>query len=1532
MVSQQGLYQSSYEHDACGVGMVVNIHGGKSHELVDNALKVLENMEHRGAETRDKTGDGAGILIQIPHEFILLQGIPVPEKGRYGTGMVFLPKDEEAQHSILNVMIEEIEREGLTLMHMRSVPTSSEVLGIGAREVEPAIKQIFVTGDLDKTKNIDRVLYLIRKRVENRVARMAQDGADCLTNSIYEDFYICSLSSKYIIYKGMLTSGQLRRYFPDLSSPYFTSGLALVHSRFSTNTFPKWKLAQPFRLLAHNGEINTIRGNRGWMKARESVLNSEALGDIKDIRPIVQEGMSDSASLDNVFEFLTMSGLSLPQAMAILVPESFNDKNPISEDLKAFYEYHSILMEPWDGPAALLFSDGRYAGGMLDRNGLRPSRYTITKNGMIVVASEVGVMDFEPADVVSKGRLQPGKILLIDTEEGKIYYDSEIKAKLASEHPYREWLQENRVQLEKLKSGRHVENSVSDLKRKLIAFGFGQEDIDKTVVPMAVNGQEPVAAMGNDTPLAVISDKPQVFFNYFRQQFAQVTNPAIDPIREELIMSLTEYIGAVGTNILTPDASNCKMVRLPQPVLTNTQLDILCNIRYKGFKTIKLGMTFDVNSTSSNAGERLRDALERLCKKAEQAVDDGFNYIILSDKETGENMSAKSVDTAAETREIHVAIPSLLAVSAVHHYLISVGKRVQTALIVESGEIREVMHAALLLGYGASAICPYMTFAVLDDLVKKHKIQEDYVTAESNYIKAVDKGLKKIMSKMGISTIRSYRGAKIFESIGLSEDLLRRYFGMEVSTIGGIGLKEIARDAIRLQQESLSQGLSPTGEKNDLLPNNGQFAWRKDGIAHAWSPESIANLQIATRLGSYKKFKEWAAKVDEKESPIFIRDFFTFKRASSPTPLDEVEPVESIVKHFVTGAMSFGALSIEAHEALALAMNKLGTRSNTGEGGEDNARYHTEVDGVSLSSKTKQIASGRFGVTAEYLVNAEEIQIKVAQGAKPGEGGQLPGFKVNDVIAKTRNAIPGISLISPPPHHDIYSIEDLAQLIFDLKNINPTAAVSVKLVAESGVGTIAAGVAKAKADLIVISGSEGGTGASPASSMRFAGISPEIGLAETQQTLVINGLRNQVRLQTDGQLKTAKDVIVMAMLGADEFSFGTLPLIVLGCVMMRKCNTNTCPMGVATQDERLRARFMGKSEYVVNFFTFLAQQVREYLSEIGVYKLKDIIGRTDLIEVLTDKATDKQKTIDFGRLLHSPETDKALYWDRGEFTKVSGVKDEEIIKAALPAIERKEEVNLDFAIRNTDRAVGTMLSGVIAKKYGEAGLPSGTINMKFKGSVGQSFGAFAVRGLNLKLEGEANDYFGKGLSGGCISIMPPVRRSDDFVAEDNIIAGNTGLYGATSGELYVNGCVGERFAVRNSGAIAVVEGAGDHCCEYMTGGRVVVLGKTGRNFAAGMSGGVAYVYDQNHTFDYFCNMDMVEINLVEDASSRKELLEFVRRHYLHTGSPLAGRMLDDWNHYVEDFIQVVPIEYKRVLEEEKMQELQRKIADMQRDY
>lgn len=1487
---REGLYDPTHEHDACGVGMIVNLNGSKSHELVDSALRVLENMKHRGAEGADnKTGDGAGIMVQIPHEFILLQGIPVPEKGKYGTGLIFLPKDPKEQEHILSIVIEEVEREGLTLMHLRAVPVNTDVLGQSARETEPDIKQVFITG-AGHTENLERTLYIIRKKIEQRVH--------------HKDFYIVSLSSRTIIYKGMLSSTQVRTYFSDLTQPYFTSGLAIVHSRFSTNTFPTWSLAQPFRLLAHNGEINTIRGNRGWMEARESVLSTPTLGNVKDIRPIVQPDMSDSASLDNVLEFFVMSGLSLPHAMAMLVPESFNDKNPISEDLKAFYEYHSILMEPWDGPAALLFSDGRYAGGMLDRNGLRPARYLITHDGMMVVASEAGVISFEAEKIKEKGRLQPGKILLVDTEEGRIYYDGELKEQLAAAKPYRQWLSANRIELDTLKSGRKVANTVDDYDRRLRAFGYTREDVERILVLMCSNGAEPTASMGNDTPLAVLSDQPQLLFNYFRQQFAQVTNPPIDPIREELVMSLTEYIGAVGMNILLPNETHCKMVRLPHPILNNTQLDILCNIRYKGFNTVKLPMLFE--AARGKAG--LQEAIDHLCKAAEQAVTDGANYIILSDR-------------GIDARQ--AAIPSLLAISAVHHHLISVQKRVQTALIVESGEIREVMHAALLLGYGASAICPYMAYAVLDDLVKKGEVQMNYETAEKNYIKAVCKGLYKIMSKMGISTIRSYRGAKIFEAVGLSEELLKGYFGTSTSTIGGIRLEEIAKDYITFHDN----GFVP--ETTDpLLPYIGQMSYRKDGEHHAWNPETISTLQLATRTGSYKKFKEFTRAVDEKQSPIFLRDFFGFRR--NPIDIEQVEPVESIVKHFVTGAISFGAISKEAHEALALAMNELGTRSNTGEGGEDNARFHDTVDGISLSSKTKQVASGRFGVTAEYLVNAEEIQIKVAQGAKPGEGGQLPGFKVDEVIARTRHSIPGISLISPPPHHDIYSIEDLAQLIFDLKNVNPRAAISVKLVAESGVGTIAAGVAKAKADLIVISGAEGGTGASPASSIRYAGISPEIGLSETQQTLVLNGLRGQVRLQTDGQLKTGRDIISMALLGAEEFAFGTTALIVLGCVMMRKCHSNTCPVGVATQDPKLRAHFRGHYKYVVNYFRFLAQEVREYLAEMGFKSLNDIVGRTDLIELRPAAEGTKASLLDFSRMLCRMEKATTLYHCTEQQHDIAHVKDVEMLQAAAPALDSRREVSLEYAIGNTDRAVGAMLSGAVAARYGNDGLPDGTISVKFKGSAGQSFGAFLAHGISFKLEGEANDYLGKGLSGGHISVLPPVR--SNFAAEQNTIVGNTLLYGATSGEVYINGRAGERFAVRNSGAIAVVEGVGDHCCEYMTGGRVVVLGQTGRNFAAGMSGGVAYVWDPKGTFDYFCNMDMVELSLLEDSTARKELHELIRQHYLYTGSALARTMLDNWPRYVEEFIQVTPIEYKKVLAEEQMRKLQQKIAEVQRDY
>ena len=1496
--SKRGLYDPANEHDACGVGMLVDIHGRKSHSIVDSALTVLENMRHRGAEGADnKTGDGAGILVQIPHEFILLQGIPVPEKGHYGTGLVFLPKDQAAQKAFLQIIQEEVEAKGLTILCLRDVPVCSEILGKDALATEPAIKQLFIVGE-EAQQELELKLYGVRKRIENRIA----------SSSFVEkkDFYVVSLSTRSLIYKGMLESMQLRKYFPDLTNEYFTSALALVHSRFSTNTFPTWSLAQPFRLLAHNGEINTIRGNRAWMAARESVLSSSRLSDMEALDPIIQPDMSDSASLDNVLEFLLASGLSLPHAMAMLVPESFNEKNPISDDLKAFYEYHSILMEPWDGPAALLFSDGRYAGGMLDRNGLRPARYLVTKKGWVLVASEVGVWDIQPEEIQEKGRLQPGKILLIDTETGKICRDQELKQQLANAHPYRKWIQDNCIELDELKSGRKVTSRVDDFDCKLRVFGYSREDIDRIMVPMCTAGAEPVGSMGNDTPLAVLSTRPHLLYDYFRQQFAQVTNPPIDPIREALVMSLVEYIGAVGNHILAPNESHCKMVRLQCPILTNTQLDILCNIRYKGFKTVKLPMLFDASQGETG----LREALERLCQEAARAVSEGANYLVLTDRNVDASMAV---------------IPSVLAVSAVHHYLISVKKRVQTALVVETGEMREVMHAALLLGFGASAVNPYMAFAILEDLVAKQAVQLNYETAEKNYVKSLCKGLLKVLSKMGISTIRSYRGAKLFEAIGLSEVLVETYFGSISSKVGGIGLAEIARDAVQMHKAGYDEDLS------EVLEHKGIYSYRKDGEKHAWNPETISTLQLATRLGSYKKFKEYTKLVDEKKEPLFLRDFLDFKR-QFPVPLEEVEPASEIMKRFVTGAMSFGSISKEAHETMAMAMNKIHGRSNTGEGGEDAGRFTEKIDGLSLRSAIKQVASGRFGVTTNYLVNADEIQIKVAQGAKPGEGGQLPGYKVNDIIAKTRHSIPGISLISPPPHHDIYSIEDLAQLIFDLRNVNPKAEISVKLVSESGVGTIAAGVAKAKADRIVISGAEGGTGASPMSSIRYAGLPPEIGLAETQQTLVLNNLRGQVRLQTDGQLKTGRDILLMALLGAEEFGFATSALIVLGCVMMRKCHMNTCPVGVATQDETLRKRFHGRYEYLVNFFTFLAEEVREYLAEMGFRKLDEVIGRTDLLVRKPSDGVHKHDLLDFSRILYFPTAfqDRALYHVADSLHEMGAVKDLQLIEDARPALEGKQDLLLSYPIVNTDRSVGAMLSGVIVQQYGETGLPEQALKIRFKGSAGQSFGTFLVHGVEFRLEGDTNDYLGKGLSGGHIVVVPPVRA--DFKPEENIIAGNTLLYGATSGEVYLNGRAGERFCVRNSGAVAVVEGVGDHCCEYMTGGRVVVLGPTGRNFAAGMSGGVAYVWNPSGNFDFYCNMEMVELSLVEDTRSRKELHELIRKHYHYTGSPLAGQMLDHWDRYVEEFIEVVPIEYKKVLQEEQMKKWQQKIAAMQRDY
>lgn len=1498
--TKYGLYDPAYERDACGVGMVLHVKGAKSHAIVENGLRVLENMMHRGAENADnKTGDGAGIMLQIPHEFVLLQGIAVPEKGHYGTGLVFLPKGEAEAESCMIMLSEYIAKEGLKLLAVRDVPVNSDILGEMALANEPTIKQIFVVGDegMDP-EELEHRLYLLRKKVERGIIQ-----STVLSLATKKAFYIVSLSTKRIVYKGMLSSEQLRHYFPDLLNPYLTSAIALVHSRFSTNTFPTWDLAHPFRMVAHNGEINTIKGNRLWMEARESVLKSDLLGNINEIWPIIQPSMSDSASFDNVLEFLVMSGKSLPHALAMMIPESWNDKNPISNDLKAFYEYHSILMEPWDGPATVLFTDGRYAGGLLDRNGLRPARYLMTNNGIMVVASEMGVLPFEPSEIKEKGRLRPGKMLMIDTETGTIQYDPELKENLAKAYPYRKWLDKNRISLDDVSSGRNIKYSVDNYTQLLKTFGYYKEDIEKILTPMADEGKEPTASMGNDTPVAVLSEKPQRLFNYFRQLFAQVTNPPIDPIREELVMSLAGYIGSIHKNILQPMPEHCKMVGLSNPFLSNRELDLLVNLEYKGFKAEVIPMLFD----PTKGADGMEKALEELCHKAEKAVDNGSNYIVISDR---------GVDKE------HAPIPSLLAVSAVHHYLVDRRKRMQIDIIVESAEPREVMHFALLFGYGANAVNPYLALAVIEDIVKNGDLHLDFHTAMVHYVKSINKGLLKTLSKMGISTLKSYHGAQQFEAIGISSKVIDKYFKGTTSKIEGIDLGDIASDTLEAYYEAFEEEFD-----DPRLINQGIYAWRRNGEKHAWNPDTISKLQMATRLGSYKKFREYTESIDKKKEKIFLRDFLDFDLAKKPIDIAEVEPVSEITKRFVTGAMSFGSISREAHEAMAIAMNAIGGKSNTGEGGELAERFATDA-----RSKIKQVASGRFGVTTEYLVNADEIQIKIAQGAKPGEGGQLPGFKVDKVIAQTRHSIPGISLISPPPHHDIYSIEDLAQLIYDLKSVNPSAQISVKLVAESGVGTIAAGVAKAKADRIIISGCEGGTGASPASSIKHAGLPLEIGLSEVQQTLVLNNLRGQVYLQTDGQLKTGHDIIVAAMLGAEEYGFATSALIVLGCIMMRKCHLNTCPVGVATQNEELRKKFIGRSEYLINYFTFLAEEVREYLAALGVKSLDEIVGRTDLLKYVKSDANEKLKKLDLSRLIYMPVEAKenAIHKVKDQEHKLDDVIDKELIKTCKLAIEKSMPVELTRTIKNTDRTVGAMLSGEIAKCYGNAGLPVDTIQCTFQGAAGQSFGGFLAHGVTFRLEGDANDYVGKGLSGGKVIIVPPAVST--FAPEENIIAGNTLLYGATGGEVYINGRVGERFCVRNSGAIAVVEGAGDHCCEYMTGGRTVVLGKTGRNFAAGMSGGLAYVYDVEGNFDYFCNMQMVELTLIEDTYDNRELRDLITRHYNYTNSPLAKRILDNWAIEVEKFIKVTPIEYKRVLQEEKIEAIKKKIAEVEFDY
>lgn len=1460
---QGGLYSPGYEHDACGVGFVVHLKGDRSHDIIDAGLKVLEHMNHRGAEGVDsRDGDGAGIMTQIPHEFILLHGIPVPERGKYGTGLVFLSKDPARQQRQMELVRREVGRQGLVLMHVRDVPVDSSVPGPNASATEPAIRQLFVTGD--HGDSLERKLYLVRKHIEQKAA----DG-----------LYVVSLSSQRIVYKGMLSSLQLRDYFPDLSDPYYTSAIALVHSRFSTNTFPRWDLAQPFRMLGHNGEINTIGGNRSWMLAREPLLHSGTLGAAADIAPLIQPGMSDSASLDNALEFFVQAGMSLPHALAMMVPESFNAKNAISRELKGFYDYHSIFMEPWDGPATILFSDGRYVGGMLDRNGLRPARYLITDDDVMVAASETGVLDVDPARIRERGRFRPGKMLLVDTQEGTLKYDAEVKAALAAAHPYAQWIERQRVTLGEIRSGRRVARSVDGYGRMLRAFGYTAEDIEKVILPMAESSREPLGSMGNDTPPAVLSEKPHRLFDYFRQKFAQVTNPPIDPLREELVMSLTGYIGAIRSDLLTPKEEHCKVVRLFNPLITNRELDILQHLEYKGFFTARLSMLFP----ACGEAEGLADTLDRLCAEAEKAVDEGKNYIILSDRGVSAELAP---------------VPSLLALSAIHHYLIRKGKRAQTALIVESAEPREVMHIALLIGFGASAVCPYMAFAVLDRLVREKKVQLDYETAEAHYIKAIDKGLLKIISKAGISTIRSYRGARMFESFGLASELLERYFDGMLSPVEGASLADIAAATLKAHAEGFG-----ADEPEGGLADEGFYIYRKGGEQHAWTPKMVAALRQAADAGSEEKYEQFAALADAPEHPVFLRNLLKFREAEA-VPVETVEPASEIMKRFAAGAMSFGSISREAHEAIALAMNRIGGRSNTGEGGEDPARLRSAA-----RSAIKQVASGRFGVTAEYLVNADEIQIKVAQGAKPGEGGQLPGYKVDELVARTRHSLPGITLISPPPHHDIYSIEDLAQLIFDLKNVNPAARISVKLVSAQGIGTVAAGVAKAKADMIVVSGGDGGTGASPASSIRYAGMPFELGLAEVQQTLMRNGLRGLVALQADGQLKTGRDVVVAAMLGAEEFAFATAPLVALGCVMDRKCHSNCCPVGIATQDPALREKFRGSADAVVNYFTLLAGDVRRHLAALGFTKLEDIIGRTELLEQVPSEG------LDLGRLLWRGREGAVRQEPVGPRT-VENPLDDEILRRAVPALGDGEPVQMSLRVANTDRSVGARLAGEVARRYGGEGLLPGTVTVNLTGSAGQSFGAFLTRGVTLNLEGDANDYLGKGLSGGRIVVRPAA--GAHFKPQDNTIAGNTLLYGATSGEVYINGRAGERFAVRNSGAVAVVEGVGDHGCEYMTGGRVVVLGPVGRNFAAGMSGGIAYVWNPAGDFDFFCNMEMIEITIPASAAELAELRSLIADHCRLTGSPLAAALLEDWPASAAQFVMVTPIEYKKFLGNRKL--------------
>ncbi|MBF0484609.1 MAG: glutamate synthase large subunit [Candidatus Omnitrophica bacterium] len=1491
--NKQGLYDPQTEHDSCGVGFVAHIKGKRSHKIIRDGIQILENLTHRGATGSDpKTGDGAGMIIQIPDKFFRKEcaklNIVLPKEGEYGAGLVFLPADLESRNIIEQWAEKIVHEEGQKFLGWRNVPYEAKEVGEVAKSVQPYFKQIFIGRGADTAKEkFELKLYIIRKRLQNKVAES--------TIGSKKYFYICSLSSKTFVYKGQLMAEQVDRFFKDLADDDMESAVALVHSRYSTNTFPTWALAHPFRFIAHNGEINTLRGNINWMKAREKNFISDILGDdIKKIWPVIEPGGSDSSSFDNAFELLVMAGRSLPHAVMMMIPEAWSGHGSMEAEKKDFYEYHSCLMEPWDGPASIAFTDGRYVGAVLDRNGLRPSRLLKTKDDIVVMASETGVLDIDPANIELKSRLQPGKMFLIDTVEGRIIDDKELKHKFAANKPYGEWLKNNVVDLEALPEPAHYHKyDLKTLLERQRAFGYTLEDLKVVLQPMVVGGMEATGSMGADTPLAVLSQTPQPLYHYFKQLFAQVTNPPIDPIREEVVMAEDVMLGAE-QNLLTETEIHCQRLRLKRPILKNIELEKIRGVKAQGLKAVTMSMLFNKNEGVSG----MEQTLSNLFTQADTAVSDGVTILILSDR-----------DINCEK----VPVPALLACSALHHHLIRQGTRTKVSIVLETGEARELHHFAVLIGYGANAINPYLIFETIKDEIEKGILPSDltYDTACKNFLKSTRKGLLKIISKMGISTIQSYCGAQIFEAVGLNEGFIQKYFTATPSRIGGIGIAEVAKEALLRHEHGYPVKERPSV---NFLEEGGFYQWRKNGEYHQINPVTISMLQYAVRMKDQNSYDQFAKNLNELENNCSsIRGLIQFKKGNA-IPLSEVEPAAEIVKRFATGAMSYGSISREAHECMATAMNRMKAFSNTGEGGEDPARFKPLPNGDILRSRIKQVAQGRFGVTIEYLVNSDQMQIKMAQGAKPGEGGQLPGHKVSKEIAKTRHTTPGVGLISPPPHHDIYSIEDLAQLIHDLKNANPDADVSVKLVAEIGVGTVAAGVSKGKSDHLLISGFEGGTGASPQTSIKFAGLPMELGIAEAQQVLVMNDLRGRIRVQADGQLRTGRDVAIAAMLGADEFGFATIALVSLGCMMLRKCHLNACSVGIATQDPELRKKFAGKPEHLINYFTFVAEEARKIMAELGFRKFEDMVGRVDMLEMRDVIAHWKAKGVDLSNVLHKPDVPQwvAIHHVGKQTHGLEKALDNVLIEKTKDAVENKNKISLEFPIKNINRTVGTMLSSKIAKKYGLTGLPENTINIKFTGSAGQSFGAFLANGVTLTLEGDANDYVGKGLSGGRIVVYPS--KNATFVPEENILVGNVLLYGAILGEAFFRGLAGERFAVRNSGAHAVVEGIGDHGCEYMTGGRVVVIGSTGRNFAAGMSGGIAYVWDKNNDFKSKCNMEMVELFKVENKVDVEELKLLLEKHAQYTGSTVAQGILKNWAIELPKFVKVYPIDYRKVVE------------------